>query len=96
MLRWSSTGTSPKSPSAPSSRTTSSPSPPSSPTLVVLEGDPAYYGRLRFEYAVPHGIHISLPELASPEAAQIGRLTAYDPSIRGRLVYPPAFDGLDQ
>jgi putative acetyltransferase len=60
--------------------------------LVVLEGDPAYYGRLGFEYAVPHGIHITLPDWAPPEAAQIMRLTAYDPSIRGRLVYPPAFE----
>jgi len=63
--------------------------------LVVLEGDPAYYGRLGFEYAVPHGIHIRLPEWAPPEAAQIMRLRAYDPSIRGRLVYPPAFDVLE-
>jgi putative acetyltransferase len=61
--------------------------------MVVLEGDPAYYGRLGFEYAVPHGIHITLPDWAPPEAAQITRLTAYDPAIRGRVVYPPAFDG---
>jgi putative acetyltransferase len=63
--------------------------------MVVLEGDPAYYGRLGFEYAVPHGIHITLPDWAPPEAAQITRLTAYDPAIRGRVVYPPAFDGLE-
>jgi putative acetyltransferase len=63
--------------------------------MVVLEGDPAYYGRLGFEYAVPHGIHITLPDWAPAEAAQIKRLAAYDPAIRGRLVYPPAFDGLE-
>jgi putative acetyltransferase len=63
--------------------------------LVVLEGDPGYYGRLGFEYAVPHGIHITLPQWAPPEAAQIVRLRAYHPSIRGRLVYPPAFDVLE-
>lgn len=63
--------------------------------MVVLEGDPAYYGRLGFEYAVPHGIHITLPDWAPPEAAQITRLTTYDPAIRGRVVYPPAFDGLE-
>jgi putative acetyltransferase len=63
--------------------------------LVVLEGAPAYYGRLGFEYAVPHGIHITLPDWAPPEAAQIMRLSAYDPAIRGHLVYPPAFDTLE-
>jgi putative acetyltransferase len=60
--------------------------------LVVLEGSPAFYGRLGFEHSVPHGIHISLPSWAPPEAAQIRRLTSYDPQVRGRLVYPPAFD----
>ena len=44
---------------------------------------------------VPDGIHITLPDWAPPEAAQIMRLSAYDPAIRGRLVYPPAFDNLE-
>ena len=60
--------------------------------LVVLEGDPAYYGRFGFEPSVPHGIAITLPSWASPEAAQVLRLRAYDPAIVGRVVYPPAFD----
>jgi putative acetyltransferase len=64
--------------------------------LVVLEGAPAYYGRFGFEPSVPHGIHITLPEWAPPEAAQIMRLRNYDPAIRGRIVYPPAFGVLEQ
>jgi putative acetyltransferase len=60
--------------------------------LVVLEGSPTYYLRFGFEHSVPHGIRIDLPSWASPEAAQVLRLRSYDPSIRGRVVYPPAFD----
>ncbi len=63
--------------------------------LVVLEGSPSYYGRFGFEYSVPRGIHINLPDWAPPEAAQILRLRTYDSSLRGHLVYPPAFDALD-
>jgi putative acetyltransferase len=60
--------------------------------LIVLEGSPAYYGRLGFEHSVPYGIHITLPEWAPAEAAQVLRLRRYDRAIRGRVVYPPAFD----
>jgi putative acetyltransferase len=62
--------------------------------LVVLEGSPAYYGRLGFEWSVPHGITIDLPSWAPPEAAQVRRLANYDPAYRGRLVSPPAFRDL--
>jgi putative acetyltransferase len=62
--------------------------------LVVLEGSPLYYGHLGFEHSVSHGIHITLPDWAPPEAAQIMRLRNYDASLRGHLVYPPAFDAL--
>jgi putative acetyltransferase len=62
--------------------------------LVVLEGSPAYYGRLGFEHAARYGIEIRLPSWAPPEAAQVMRLAAHDPSITGRLVYPPAFDAV--
>ncbi|MGH9117954.1 MAG: GNAT family N-acetyltransferase [Acidimicrobiales bacterium] len=41
---------------------------------------------------VPHGIHITLPSWAPPEAAQIIRLRRYDPALRGGVVYPPAFE----
>ena len=59
--------------------------------LVVLEGAPGYYGRFGFEHSVRYGITIDLPSWAPPEAAQVLRLGAYDPAIRGRIVYPPAF-----
>lgn len=65
--------------------------------LVVLEGSPTYYGRLGFEHSVRHGIAIHLPEWAPPEAAQVMRLSSFDPddpSLQGTVVYPPAFDGL--
>ena len=60
--------------------------------LVILEGDPSYYGRLGFEWSVPFGIEITLPSWAPPEAAQVFRLRSYDPAIRGRVAYPAAFD----
>jgi putative acetyltransferase len=60
--------------------------------LVVLEGSPDYYGRLGFEHCEPLGVEINLPSWAPPEAAQLKRLRAYDPSLRGVVVYPPAFD----
>jgi putative acetyltransferase len=60
--------------------------------LVVLEGDPGYYSRFGFEPSAPLGIHIKIPSWAPPEAAQVLRLRGYDPSIRGDVVYPPAFD----
>jgi putative acetyltransferase len=60
--------------------------------LVVVEGSPMFYGRAGFEPAASHGIEIALPDWAPPEAAQVMRLRTYDPAIRGRVVYPPAFD----
>jgi putative acetyltransferase len=60
--------------------------------MVVLEGSPVFYGRLGFEYSVPYGIEIKLPTWAPPEAAQVLRLRTYDSSMRGRVVYPSAFD----
>lgn len=66
--------------------------------FVILEGSPAYYRRFGFEHSVPHGIHIDLPDWAPPEAAQVLLLAPYvadDPTLRGQVVYPPAFDGLE-
>ncbi len=66
--------------------------------LVVLEGSPSYYGRLGFEPAARYGIELPLPGWAPPEAAQVMILSAYapaDPALRGTVVYPPAFDGLE-
>jgi putative acetyltransferase len=59
---------------------------------VILEGSPVYYSRFGFEHALKYGIEITLPSWAPPEAAQVLRLANYDPSLRGRVVYPPAFD----
>jgi len=64
--------------------------------LIVLEGDPTYYSRLGFAAAATVGISMPLPDWAPPEAAQVLRLSSYDPSdvrLRGRLTYPPSFDG---
>jgi putative acetyltransferase len=66
--------------------------------IVILEGSPAYYGRFGFEPSAGHGIEIHLPAWAPPEAAQVKLLTSYDPddpTLRGTVVYPPAFDGLE-
>ncbi len=66
--------------------------------LVVLEGSPQYYPRFGFEPAARHGLVLSLPGWAPPEAAQVLRLDGYDaadPTLRGVVVYPAAFDGVD-
>ena len=60
--------------------------------LIVLEGSPAYYSRFGFEDCRRHGLTIALPEWAPPEAGQVLRLRNYDSNLRGRVVYPPAFD----
>lgn len=65
--------------------------------LVILEGSPRYYGRFGFEHSLEHGIRIELPDWAPPEAAQVLRLRAHDatdPTLRGDVIYPAAFDGL--
>ncbi|MEP7368808.1 MAG: N-acetyltransferase [Dermatophilaceae bacterium] len=63
----------------------------SSRGLVTLEGSPTFYGRLGFRFAPDFGISIDLPEWAPPEAAQVYLLRTYDPRVRGKLRYPPAF-----
>jgi putative acetyltransferase len=63
--------------------------------LVVLEGSPAYYPRFGFVDARTHGITLPLPDWAPPEAGQVLPLTADDPAITGRVVYPPPFEGVD-
>ena len=66
--------------------------------LVALEGDPAYYARFGFEHARPLGIELPLPDWAPPEAGQVARLDAWDaddPTLRGTVVYPAAFDGVE-
>ena len=66
--------------------------------LVVLEGSPVYYSRFGFVAAASHGLTLPLPDWAPPAAAQVMLLAAYDAtdeSLRGTVVYPPAFDGLE-
>ncbi|MGA2528011.1 MAG: N-acetyltransferase [Acidimicrobiales bacterium] len=60
--------------------------------VVVLEGNPVFYGRLGFEYSVPYGIHLPIASWAPPEAAQVLRLGNYTPSIRGEVLYPSLFN----
>lgn len=63
--------------------------------LVVLEGSPLYYPRFGFVDSRTIGITIDLPDWAPPTAGQALPLSVYDPSIRGRLVHPPPFEGLE-
>ena len=58
--------------------------------LVVLEGSPRYYPRFGFRDCRTLGVQIDLPDWAPPEAGMAYPLSAYDPTVRGRLVYPPA------
>ena len=63
--------------------------------VVVLEGSPAYYPRFGFVDARTLGITIHLPDWAPPNAGQALPLVAYDSSMRGTVVYPPPFHGLE-
>ena len=60
--------------------------------VVVLEGDPAFYGRLGFVAAEGRGIYLPLPGWARPECAQIRVLRDSVPPLRGRVIYPQPFD----
>jgi putative acetyltransferase len=64
--------------------------------VVVLQGSPLYYPRVGFEPSAPLGITMDLPDWAMPEAAQLRRLSSYDPAVRGRVVYPSAFEDLPE
>ena len=63
-------------------------------SVVVLEGNPHYYGRLGFKFAPDFGIHLDLPDWAPREAAQVYPLSNYDTQVRGRVHYPPAIAAL--
>lgn len=59
--------------------------------LIMVEGIPAYYPRFGFERARPYGIEP--PTAKIPDAAfMVLRLSNYEPSLRGTIVYSPAFD----
>lgn len=59
--------------------------------LVMVEGIPAYYPRFGFERARDYGLEPPSPDV--PDAAfMVRRLTGYRDDLRGRVMYPPAFD----
>lgn len=58
--------------------------------IVLVLGDPGYYGRFGFELATDWGI--DPPPGFPPHAFQAKPLSAYDPFARGRCRYPEAFD----
>ena len=61
--------------------------------LVFLEGIPAYYPRFGFERARDYGLDPPSPDI--PDAAwMVRRLSAYRDDVRGRIMYPPAFDAV--
>ena len=59
--------------------------------LILLEGSPAFYPRFGFTDARPHGITFDLPDWSAPGAGMVYLLPRYDPVVRGRVDYPPAF-----
>ena len=59
-------------------------------TLVLLEGDPAYYGRFGFVRADELGL-LPPPQALYDWAFQVAVLDEDAPLPRGRVVYPPTF-----
>jgi putative acetyltransferase len=56
--------------------------------LLLIEGNPTYYARFGFTRADEAGIEPP-PEAHGRQYFTLRRLRAYDPSLRGRAVYPP-------
>jgi putative acetyltransferase len=61
--------------------------------LLLIEGSPKYYGRFGFTRADEVGIEPP-PEAHGPQYFMIRPLTAYDPGLRGRAIYPPETFGI--
>jgi putative acetyltransferase len=61
--------------------------------LLLIEGNPDYYGRFGFSRADEMGIEPP-PEAHGPEYFMVRPLAAYDASYRGRAVYPPETFGV--
>lgn len=58
--------------------------------LVLVEGVPSYYPQFGFQPALSLGL--LRPDERIPEAAWMAApLAAYDPAVRGRVVYPAFF-----
>lgn len=58
--------------------------------LVLVLGHPSYYPRFGFRRASEIGIVPAQPDIPD-EAYMAFQLQSYDPSIRGRVVFPPAY-----
>ena len=61
--------------------------------VLLIEGNPAYYGRFGFTRADEHGIEPP-PEARGPQFFMLRRLRAYEATLRGRAVYPPETFGV--
>ena len=60
--------------------------------LVVVLGSPSYYPRFGFEPCLHHGIEPPVPDMEP--AFMVLLLPDFDERYRGRVVFPPAFDGI--
>jgi len=60
--------------------------------LVLVEGVPSYYPKFGFRSASELGLEPPEPEIPD-EAWMVRPLRAYDPALRGRVVYPAFFPG---
>ena len=61
--------------------------------LLLIEGNPAYYGRFGFTRTDEHGIE-QPPESHGAQYFMLRPLGAYDSTLRGRAVYPPETFGV--
>jgi putative acetyltransferase len=61
--------------------------------LLLIEGSPKYYGRFGFTRADAVGIEPP-PEAHGPQYFMLRPLRAYDPTLRGRAVYPAETFGI--
>jgi putative acetyltransferase len=61
--------------------------------LLLIEGNPAYYGRFGFTRADEQGIEAP-PEALAAKYFMLRPLDAYDGSLRGRAIYPPETFGI--
>jgi putative acetyltransferase len=61
--------------------------------MLMIEGSPVYYGRFGFTRADERGIEMP-PESRGPQFFMLRPLGAYDPTLRGRAVYPPETFGV--
>jgi len=61
--------------------------------LLLIEGNPKYYERFGFTRADAVGIEPP-PEVRGPQYFMIRPLAKYDPTFRGRAIYPPETFGI--